>query len=62
MMMSVKRNIVSASDSHQVIIGRPFSPIMPRAIAKIMLKTTICSTSPRAIASITDSGTVWSST
>ena len=62
MTMSVKRNMVSASDSHQVMSGRPFSPIMPSAIAKMMLKTTICRTSPRAMASMTDSGTVCRST
>jgi hypothetical protein len=62
MTMSVKRNIVSASDSHHVMIGRPRSPIIPSAMAKIRLNTTICSTSPRAIASMTDSGTVCSST
>ncbi len=59
MMMFVNLNIVSAMPSQSVITGRPFSPIMPRAIAKMMLKTTIWSTSPFAMASITDVGMVW---
>ena len=62
--MLVNLNIVSASASHHAITGRPFSPIMPSAMPKKMLKTTICSTSPSAIASMTDSGTtcsrIWS--
>ena len=32
---------------------------MPSAIAKMMLKTTICSTSPLAIASMIDVGKTW---
>ena len=56
MMMLVTRNIVSASDSQNTITGRPFSPIMPSATAKSMLKITICSTSPRAIASTIEVG------
>ena len=64
MTMFVNLNIVSATASHHATTGRPFSPSMPSAIAKKMLKTTICSTSPSAIASITDSGTtcsrIWS--
>ena len=57
--MFVTLNIVSATASHQTTTGRPFSPIMPSPIAKKMLKMTICSTSPSAIARMTDSGTVW---
>lgn len=56
MMMLVRRNIVSANDSQKATTGRPFSPIMPSATAKSMLKTTICSTSPLAIASMTEVG------
>ena len=56
MTMFVNLNIVSATASHQVTTGRPFSPIIPSAMPKKMLKTTICSTSPLAIASNTDSG------
>ena len=52
----VKRAAAMMGVSHQTISGRPFSPIIPRAMANMMLKTTIWSTSPRAIASITDSG------
>ena len=59
MTMFVTLNIVSATASHQATTGRPFSPIIPSAIAKKMLKTTICRTSPSAIARITDSGTTW---
>ena len=44
--MFVNLNIVSATASHQAMTGRPFSPIIPSAMAKRMLKTTICSTSP----------------
>src|ERR687884_425051 len=62
--MFVNLNIVSASASHQASTGRPFSPTIPRAIPKNNANTTIWSTSPRAIASITDSGTtcsrIWS--
>ena len=46
MTMSVNLNIVSASASHQTTTGRPFSPIIPSAMPKRMLKTTIWSTSP----------------
>ena len=44
--MFVNLNIVSATASHQAITGRPFSPIMPSAMPKKMLKATIWSTSP----------------
>ena len=57
MTMLVKVNIVSVSDSHQPMIGRPFSPIIDSEMAK-SAKTTICSTSLCAIASMIDSGTV----
>ena len=58
--MLVTLNIASVSDSHHAIIGLPFSPTMPRPIANTMLKTTICSTSPVAIASMTEVGTMCS--
>jgi hypothetical protein len=48
--MLVTLNIASVSDSHHSSIGLPFSPTMPRPMAKTMLKTTICSTSQVAIA------------
>ena len=48
--MFVNLNIVSASDSQNSIIGRAFGPTIVSAIAKIRLQTTICSTSPSAIA------------
>ena len=39
MTMFVNLNIVSATASHHTTTGRPFSPIIPSAIAKMMLKT-----------------------
>ena len=60
MTMFVNLNIVSASVSHHWTIGLPLSPSMPSAMPKIMLNTTICSTSPSAIALMTDSGTMCS--
>ena len=62
MTMFVNLNIVSESASQRATIGRPFSPRRLSAIAKKMEKTTICSTSPSAMALMTDSGTVCSST
>ena len=56
MTMSVKRNIVSAIASHSATTGRPFSPSRFSAKAKSRLKTTICSTSPSAMALTIDSG------
>ena len=59
MMMLVNLNMVSETDSQSAITGLPFSPITLSAKAKSMLKTTICSTSPSAMALITDSGKMW---
>ena len=57
MTMFVNLNIVSASDSHHSITGRALLADHRRARSpKMMLKTTICSTSPSAIASMTDVG------
>ena len=58
--MLVTLNIASVSDSHQAIIGLPFSPTMPKPMAKNMLKTTICSTSFLAMASMAEVGTMCS--
>ena len=62
--MLVTLNIVSVSDSHHSSIGLPLAPVMPSPIANTMLKTTICSTSPVAIASMIEVGTmcrkIWS--
>ena len=40
-------------------IGLPFSPMAERAIAKSTAKATICSTSPRTMASTTLAGKMW---
>lgn len=48
------------SDSAHCRTGLPFSPTMPRPIANTMLKTTICRTSPVAMASMIEVGTMWS--
>src|SRR5207253_9187800 len=53
---SVKRNMMSASDSHQTTTGFAFSPMLVTARANITEKTTICRTSPSAIALIIDAG------
>ena len=59
MTIFVNLNIVSAIASQSWTTMRPFSPNRFKAKAKSMLKTTICSTSPSAMALITDSGKTW---
>ena len=49
---------LSVTDSQNAMTGFPFSPAIPRAMAKEMAKTTICSTSFCAMASTMDVGTV----
>ena len=56
MTMSVNLNIVCAMDSHSSTTGLPRSPSRLSATAKSRLKTTICSTSPSAIALTIESG------
>src|ERR1051325_6580513 len=56
---SVKRNMMSASDSHQATTGLAFSPMLVTASAKSTEKITICSTSPSAIAAMIDAGERW---
>src|SRR6185436_5755108 len=58
MTMFVNWNIASASDSQNSIIGLALGPIIVREIAKMMDQTTICRTSPSAIAWMTDVGKV----
>ena len=59
--MFVTLNIASVSDSHHSSIGfLALSFTMPRPMANTMLKTTICSTSPVAIASMIEVGTMCS--
>ena len=53
---SVKRNITSASDSHHTTIDLAFSPMLVTANANKIEKTTICSTSPSAIALMIELG------
>jgi hypothetical protein len=59
MTMLVNLNIASASDSQNSIIGRAFSPIIVSEMAKRIDHTTIWSTSPSAIAWMTEVGKVW---
>ena len=59
MTMFVNLNIASASDSQNSITGRALGPTIVNAIAKMMDHTTICSTSPSAIAWMIEVGKVW---
>src|SRR3954469_18339594 len=59
MTMLVNLNIASASDSQNSIIGRALAPTIVSEMAKMIDHTTICRTSPSAIAWITDVGNVW---
>ena len=62
--MLVTLNMASVKASHHAIMGLPFSPTIPRPMAKNRLKTTICSTSFLAMASMAEVGTmcrkIWS--
>ncbi len=58
--MLVTLSIASVSDSHHSIMGVPFGPTMPSPMAKTMLKTTIWSTSPVAMTSMIEVGTMCS--
>ena len=59
----VNLNMVSDSDSQNASIGRRLgSDSSESAIAKRMLKTTICSTWPSATARATFSGNAWRTT
>ena len=60
MTMFVNLNIVSASDSQSSMTGRALGPTIVSAIAKINDHTTICRTSPSAMACTIEFGTVWS--
>ncbi len=53
---SVNRNMTLASDSHQTTIGFARSPTLVTASAKMTANTTICSTSPSAMALMIDAG------
>ena len=54
--------MTSASDSQKATTGFAFAPIAAHAVPKINEKTTIWSTSPRAMASTTLMGKMCSST
>src|SRR5947199_104134 len=53
---SVKRNMISASDSHHLTTAAALAPMLVTASANITEKTTIWSTSPSAIALIIEAG------
>src|SRR6266851_2011092 len=53
---SVKRNMISASDSHHLTTAAALAPMLVTASANMTEKTTIWSTSPSAIALIIETG------
>ena len=59
MTILVNLNIVSASESQNSIIGLALGPTIVRAMAKMIDQTTICSTSPSAMAWMIEVGTMW---